>query len=74
MQAAQARVVGHSVRVGSQRLDVCRGAVELIDVQELNQVADDEVDQGDRSGADTTTPTYNMNNVSKGGPYAAAVL
>ena len=47
-----------------------RGAVELIDVQELNQVADDEVDQGDRSGADTTTPTYNMNNVSKGGPYA----
>ena len=51
-----------------------RGAVELIDVQELNQVADDEVDQGDRSGADTTTPTYNMNNVSKGGPYAAAVL
>ena len=33
-------------------------AVELIDVQELNHVADDEVDQGDRGGADTTSPTY----------------
>ena len=51
----------------------CR-AVELIHVQELNQVADDDVHQGDRGGADTTTPTYTMKNVNKEGPCAAVVL
>ena len=50
------------------------GAVKLIDVQKPNAVADDEVHQGDCSSADATTPTYAMKNVSKGGPYAAAVL